>query len=402
MDKEHQSLMRKDTLLTHLGSHPRDNHGAVNPPVYHASTITFPTVAARDAARAKKFEGVTYGRSGTPTMFALEEALAGVEGGYRAMLVSSGLAAITVALLAFVKAGDHVLVADTVYGPCRNLCEKVLKRFGVEVTYYDPLIGGGIAALIQPNTRVVYCESPGSLTFEIQDIPAIAAAAHARGVKVLHDNTWGTPYFFPSFERGVDVSIHAATKYIVGHSDAMLGAIVTNQECFLPVRQSMADLGYCAGPDDVYFGLRGLRTMAVRLKQHQENALSVATWLRDRPEVAEVLYPALPGAPGHELWKRDFLGACGLFSIVLHPAAKPGVDAMLDGMRLFAMGASWGGFESLILPSHPEDLRTATKWQGAGPVLRLHIGLEDPADLIADLADGFQRMAATNRAAAAE
>lgn len=402
MDKEHLKRMRKDTLLTHLGSHPRDHHGAVNPPVYHASTITFPTVAARDAARAKKFEGVTYGRSGTPTTFALEEALAGIEGGYRAMLVSSGMAAISVALFAFVSAGDHVLIADSVYGPCRNFCDKVLTRLGVQVTYYDPLIGAGIADLIRPNTKVVYCESPGSLTFEVQDIPAIAAAAHARGCKVLHDNTWGTPYLFPSFERGVDVSIHAATKYIVGHSDAMLGAIVTNQESFLPVRQSMADLGYCAGPDDVYFGLRGLRTMAVRLKQHQENAMRVATWLQGRPEVAQVLYPALPGAPGHELWKRDFRGACGLFSIVLHPAAKPGVDAMLDGMRIFAMGASWGGFESLILPSHPEDLRTATKWQGAGPVLRLHVGLEDPADLIEDIEDGFARMAATNRAAAAE
>ncbi len=402
MDKDHQGKMRKDTLLAHLGSHPKDNHGAVNPPVYHASTITFPTVAAREAARAKKFEGVTYGRSGTPTIFALEEALAGIEGGYRAMIVSSGLAAIAVGILAFVSAGDHVLVADTVYGPTRNLCDKFLKRFGVEVSYYDPMVGAGIAGLIRPNTKAVFCESPGSLTFEVQDIPAITAAAHAKGVKVLMDNTWGTPYFFPSFKHGIDVSIHAATKYIVGHSDAMLGAIVTNQESFLPVRQCMADLGYCAGPDDVYFGLRGLRTMGVRLKQHQENATEVATWLQGRPEVAQVLYPALPGAPGHELWKRDFLGASGLFSIVLKPYAKPAIDAMLDGMRLFAMGASWGGFESLILPSHPEDLRTATKWAGVGPVMRLHVGLEDPADLIADLADGFDRLAATSQAAAAE
>ncbi|MCC7273815.1 MAG: cystathionine beta-lyase [Alphaproteobacteria bacterium] len=402
MKEELKGRMRKDTLLTHLGSHPRDQHGAVNPPVYHASTITFPTVAAREAARSKKFEGVTYGRSGTPTVFALEEALAGVEGGYRAMIVSSGLAAISVALLAFVQAGDHVLVADTVYGPTRNFCDKVLKRFGVAVTYYDPLIGAGIAALIQPNTKVVYCESPGSLTFEIQDVPAIAAAAHARGAKVLHDNTWGTPYFFPSFKHGVDVSIHAATKYIVGHSDAMLGAIVTNKESFLPVRQSMADLGYCAGPDDVYFGLRGLRTMAVRLRQHQESATRVATWLQGRPEVAEVLYPALPGARGHDLWKRDFLGASGLFGVVLKPCGKAGIDALLDGMDLFAMGASWGGFESLILPAHPEDLRTATRWTGAGPVLRLHVGLEDPEDLIADLAAGFERLHAADKAEAAE
>ncbi|MGE0713876.1 MAG: cystathionine beta-lyase [Alphaproteobacteria bacterium] len=402
MKEELKGRMRKDTLLTHLGSHPRDNHGAVNPPVYHASTITFPTVAIREAARSKKFEGVTYGRSGTPTTFALEEALAGIEGGYRAMIVSSGLAAIAVGLLAFVKAGDHVLVADTVYGPTRNFCDKVLARFGVAVTYYDPLVGAGIAELIRPETRVVYCESPGSLTFEVQDVPAIAAAAHAKGVKVLMDNTWGTPYLFPSFKHGVDVSIHAATKYIVGHSDAMLGAIVTNKESFLPVRQAMADLGYCAGPDDVYFGLRGLRTMGVRLKQHQESALKVAHWLRTRPEVADVLYPALPGAPGHELWKRDFTGASGLFGVVLRPYGKPAVDAMLDGMDLFAMGASWGGFESLILPGAPQDLRTATRWTAPGPALRLHIGLEDVDDLIADLSAGFDRLNATQQAQAAE
>ena len=402
MNEDTKGKVRKDTLVAHLGSHPRDQHGAVNPPVYHASTITFPTMAAREAARAKKFEGVTYGRSGTPTTFALEEALAGIEGGHRAMIVSSGMAAIAVAMFAFVKAGDHVLVADTVYGPCRNFCDKVLTRFGVEVTYYDPLIGAGIAALIKPNTKVVYCESPGSLTFEIQDIPAIAAAAHARGAKVLHDNTWGTPYFFPSFKHGIDVSIHAATKYVVGHSDAMLGAIVTNKDSFLPVRQSMADLGYCAGPDDVYFGLRGLRTMAVRLRHHQASAMKVATWLKSRPEVLEVLYPALPGAPGHDLWKRDFTGACGLFGVVLRPCGKDAVAAMMDNMRLFQMGASWGGFESLILPAHPEDLRTATKWTRQGTVIRLHIGLEDVDDLIADLSDGLDRMNATEKAVAAE
>ena len=382
-----------DTKLTHLGNRPYDNHGVVNPPVYHASTILFPTVAAMEAARAQRFgPGTRYGRYGTPTTFALEEALAAIEGGHRAMVLPSGLAAIAAALLGCLKAGDHLLMVDAVYGPARNLCNTVLARYGVDSTFYDPAVGAGIAELMRPNTKVVYVESPGSLTFEVQDIPAIAAVAHRAGALVLMDNTWASPAFFPSFERGVDVSIHAATKYIVGHSDVMMGAIITTETAFLPIRTMMADLGYSAGPDDVYLALRGLRTLSVRLERHQKNATTVATWLQARPEVDEVLYPALPGARGHALWKRDFKGASGLFGVILKPAPKRAVDAMLDGLKLFGMGASWGGYESLIQPTNPGRARTATKWESAGPLLRLHIGLENPDDLIADLAKGFERL----------
>src|SRR6516164_3897420 len=295
---------RKDTLLAHLGRHPEAHNGAVNPPVYHASTILSATMAEWEARRdpSKRFDIVRYGLLGTPTTFALEEAIAAIEGGFRAMLMSSGLAAITAALQACVKCGDHVLMVDSCYGPARNCCEKVLTRCGVATTYYDPLIGDEIARLMRPNTRVVYVESPGSLTFEVQDVPAIAEAAHALGATVLMDNTWASPWLFASFAHGVDISIHAATKYITGHSDVMLGAVITSEATYLPVRTMAADLGHCAAPDDAYFALRGLRTLGVRLARHQQNALAVARWLQSRPEVARVLYPALPEDPGHALW----------------------------------------------------------------------------------------------------
>ena len=385
---------RKDTLLTHLGRHPEAHNGAVNPPVYHASTILSANMAEWEAKRApgQRFDVVRYGLLGTPTTFALEEAVAAIEGGYRAMLMSSGLAAVTAPLQACLKCGDHVLMVDLVYGPARNFCEKVLTRCGVATTYYDPLIGEGIARLMRPNTKVVYVESPGSLTFEVQDVPAIAEAAHAAGAKVLMDNTWASPWLFPSFERGVDVSIHAATKYIVGHSDVMLGAVITTEEMYLPVRTMAADLGHCAGPDDAYYALRGLRTLSVRLERHQKNALKVARSLQNRPEVSRVLYPALPEDPGHALWKRDFLGASGLFGVVLKPAPKEAVYALIDALDLFGIGASWGGFESLIQPTTPARIRSATRWEAEGPTLRLHIGLEDPQDLIEDLDRGFHAL----------
>ena len=386
--------MKQDTVITTAGRDPHANHGIVNPPVYHASTIVHPTVAALKGVRERRFEpGVySYGRHGTPTHTALEEAMAAIEGGDRAVCVGSGLAAINAAILAFVETGDHVLMADTVYGPARRFCDTFLARFGVETTYYDPLIGGDIAQLIQANTKIVYVESPGSLTFEVMDVPAIAAAAHDKGAVVIMDNTWGAGVLFKPFEHGVDVSVMAATKYIVGHSDVMMGTITTTDEHWHRVRQSAADLGAPSGPDDVYLALRGLRTLAVRLKRHEETGLAIARWLQARPEVRRVMHPALPQDPGHALWTRDFTGACGLFGVVLEEFSDDAVAAMLDGLKLYGMGASWGGFESLILPFDPMENRTVTPWNRDGRCLRISIGLEDTEDLIRDLEVGFKRM----------
>ena len=387
--------MKKDTLLAHAGRDPEANYGIINPPVYHASTVVFPTLAALEESEKDPFTGVTYGRFGTPTTFALEEAVAALEGGYRAVAVPSGLAAIAASLIAFVVTGDHVLVADNVYGPTRQrVCDLILARMGVEVTYYDPLVGADIARLMRDTTRVVFLESPGSLTFELQDVPAIAAAAKARGAVVVMDNTWATPLYFKPLAHGVDISIQAATKYIVGHADAMLGVITTTEEHFQTVKTMAHALGHAAAPDDCYLALRGLRTLAVRLARHQETGLALARWLEGRPEVARVLHPALPDDPGHSLWKRDFTGACGLFSIVLKDFPKSAVAAMLDGLELFAMGFSWGGYESLILLVDPEAVRSAVPWTASGPTLRLHAGLEDVQDLTADLERGFERLAA--------
>ena len=383
-----------DTLLAHSGGDPVDRQGAVNPPVYRASTFLFPTVADWEGSRVheRRFDVIRYGQLATPTTLAFEEAMASLEGGYRSMLVPSGLAAVTVALQGLVKAGDHILVADTAYVPTRIFCDRVLKRFGVETTYYDPLIGATIDTLFRANTRLVFLESPGSMTFEIQDVPAIANAARARGILTLLDNSWATPYLFPAFAHGVDVSILAATKYIGGHSDVMMGTITTTEALYDRVRSEVAELGLCVSSDDAYLALRGLRTLSVRLERHQRNATRVAEWLSARPEVARVTYPVLPNAPGHALWKRDFRGASGLFGVELRPVAKPAVDAFLNSLELFGMGASFGGFESLAVPMDPRPYRTATRWAHEGPLIRLHVGLEDPNDLIADLARGFERM----------
>jgi cysteine-S-conjugate beta-lyase len=384
---------RPDTLLTHAGRAPEANHGAVNPPVYHASTILHPTVAALEAAQKNRYNQVTYGRFGTPTTFAFEEAVAAVEGGYRAIAFASGAAACYAVLLAYLANGDHVLLPDSVYGPVRGFANAFLQRFGVTATFYDPLIGAGIAALVRPETKAIYLESPGSHTFEVQDVPAIVAVAQARGLATMLDNTWAAPLFFKPLALGVDVEIIAATKYIVGHSDAMMGVAVCTEASFPRVREMASLLGTHAAPDDCYLALRGLRTAGVRLRQHQAQALALARWLAERPEVTRVLHPALESCPGHALWQRDFTGSSGLFSIVLRPEiAKPAIDAMLDGMELFGMGASWGGFESLILPGHPERLRTVKPWHD-GALLRLHAGLEDQGDLLADLERGFARLA---------
>jgi cystathionine beta-lyase len=381
--------MKKDTILAHAGRDPAKYQGMVNTPVFRASTILHESLEVYEAPRDEDYQRISYGRHGTPTTRSLEEAVAQLEGGYRAVALPSGLAAIVAALCAFVKSGDHLLMVDSVYGPARNFCNTRLKLSGVEVEYYDPLIGAGIARLIRPNTRAVFCESPGSLTFEMQDIPAIAKAAHDKGIPVLADTTWGTPYFFRSFERGVDVSIHAATKYICGHSDVMMGIIVTNEKHWRAVRKSVADYAYSASPDDCYLALRGLRTLGVRLTHQMRSALKVAAWLKARPEVKQVLYPALEGDPGHSLWKRDFSGATGLFSFVMQVAHDKRVPAFINALELFGIGSSWGGYESLAIVAHAERYRSATKWNPGGETIRLHIGLEDPDDLIADLERGF-------------
>lgn len=380
------------TAVAHLGRDPKKHLGAINTPVYRASTILFDAVADYEAAQRGEYPGLVYGLHGLPTVTDLQAAIATLEGGAGALAVPSGLAAATLPLLALASAGDHVLVTDSVYGPTRRFCDNHLTRLGVEVSYYDPLVGGGIAREVRSNTRIVFAESPGSLTFEVQDVPAIAAAAHAHGALVIMDNTWATPLYFRAFDHGVDVSVHAATKYIGGHSDLLIGVIVAGEATLPRLNRLWTDTGVTAGSDDCFLALRGLRTLAVRLAQHQASALRIAAWLREQPAVAEVVYPALPGARGHELWKRDFTGACGLFGVILKAAPKPGVDAMLNGLRWFKLGVSWGGFESLILPVDVGRARSATRWAPGGPYLRLHVGLEDADDLIADLADGLARL----------
>ena len=381
---------KAETRLAHAGRAPARHHGFVNTPIYRGSTVLFPTLAGLEA-NAQDF---TYGRLGTPTVKALEEAIAELEGGTRTLLTPSGLSAIATSLLAFVSAGDEILVSDSVYRPTRRFCDHVLKRLGVRTIYYDPLIGAGIKKLLGAKTKLVFAELPGSQTFEVQDIPAIVKAAHDAGAVVILDNTWATPLYFKPFAHGVDVSIQAATKYIVGHADAMLGAITASEKAARAVERTHEDLGLCPGPEDAYLGLRGLRTLSVRLARHQQSALELARWLKSRPEVARVLHPGLPSDPGHALWRRDFTGASGLFAIILKPASHAALAAMLDGLSLFGMGYSWGGFESLILPFDPRDYRTATTWEADGPALRLHVGLEDVDDLKADLEAGFARLAA--------
>jgi cystathionine beta-lyase len=391
--------MREETTVVHSGLHPERHHGAVNPPVFHASTILSETVAEFRRRRQNwilEQPGTYYGRFGTPTIEALQEAIAALEEGYRSVVYPSGLAACAGALLAFLSAGDHLLMSDTVYGPTRNFANGFLKRFGVSTTFFDPLAGHSIESLIRPETRAIYLESPGSLTFEVQDVPAIAEAARRRGITVIADNTWGTPLYFKPFAHGVDVSVQAATKYIVGHSDAMLGAITCTKEAWPKLRRSTHELGQTAGPDDVYLGQRGLRTLAVRLKQHWKAGVALAEWIARQPEVERVLHPALPGDPGHAIWKRDFTGACGLFGVVLKEGiTERALCAMIDGLELYGIGSSWGGFESLIVPFDPRETRTATQWPHRGPCFRVHAGLENVEDLIADLEAGFKRLRST-------
>ena len=385
--------MKDDTLMVHSSRDPQKHYGIVNLPVYHASTILYPTLEAFKDRVKNKYRGVRYGASGTPTTFALADAVAELEGGEGAVVVSSGLAACTMALMAFLEQGDHILVTDSVYGPTRRFCDTVLKRFGVETTFYDPLIGGEISGIIQADTRLIFTETPGPLTFEMQDIPAISKAAHKKEVLVLMDNTWGTPLFFKPFKHGVDISIQAGTKYIAGCSDLVIGIITARTEqLFRQIKDTTSVYGDIAGPDDCYMALRGLRSMGARLRQHQESGLRIAKWLKARPEVKQIMYPALPDDPGHEIWKRDFTGTCSLFGVVFHTSSEKCMARMIDDYKYFKIGASWGGFESLAIPADIEKIRTAVPWTEKGYVLRYHIGLEDPEDLIEDLEQGFVRL----------
>jgi cystathionine beta-lyase len=386
MSKPEGGPKRPETVVVTAGRKPFDHHGLVNPPVYHASTILHPTLEALE----KREQAYTYGRRLTPTIEAMQNAICELEGGAGTVLCPSGLQACTLALLSVASAGDHVLVTDSVYGPTRTFCDKTLARFGIATTYFDPLIGAGIERLFKANTRAVFLESPGSLTFEVQDVPSIAEAAHAANIAVILDNTWATPLLFDALGHGADIAVMAATKYVVGHSDAMLGTVTANDKHLKRLRETHGNLGLTVGPDDIYLGQRGLRTMAVRLKQHQATAMRLTEWLSARPEVARVLYPALPTDPGHAIWKRDFKGASGLFGVELKPCSDAAVAAMLNGMQLFGMGWSWGGYESLIVPAHVT--RTATTFASAGPVIRIHAGLENVDDLLADLDAGLERL----------
>jgi cysteine-S-conjugate beta-lyase len=391
-EKKPRRRRRPDTSLVTAGREPRSYHGFVNPPVYHASTVLYPSAEDFLAHRAR----YQYGRRGTPTTEALENALAELEGPQCAgvVLLPSGLTAISTALLSVVHAGDHVLVTDSAYGPTRNFCEQVLSRFGVTTTYYDPLAGAAIANAFRDNTRAVFVEAPGSLSFEMQDVPAIAGVAHDKGALVLMDNTWATPLYFRPLDHGVDLAIQAGTKYIGGHSDVMLGTVSANAASVTELKNVVRHTGLCEGPDDVYLGLRGLRTLSVRLERHYRSGLEVARWLEQRPEVLRLLHPALPSHPGHAIWKRDFTGASGLFSMVLKPVPQKAVYAFLDTLELFGIGASWGGYESLAIPFDCAPIRTATRWQPGGPTVRFHIGLEAVEDLLADLEHGFAALAA--------
>ncbi|MFC7734417.1 cystathionine beta-lyase [Roseomonas sp. GCM10028921] len=384
------------TRMSHHGRAGARVHGFVNPPVHRGSTVLFPDCESRKAAGKQRYEQVlTYGTAGGPTHHMLENMIAEIEGGTRTLIVGTGLAAVMVPLLAYLKAGDHCLMPDSVYGPARNLADGLMTGFGIETTYYDPLVDeAATRALIRPNTKVVYTESPGSHTFEVQDIPAIARAAHAAGAKVLMDNTWGFHNFQP-FAHGVDVSIQALTKYAGGHSDILLGSVAVNTpEDWSIVKGAANQLGQFASPDDCWLCLRGLRTLPVRLKAQAENGLEVARWLEGRPEVLRLLHPALPSHPQHALYARDFAGACSLFGVVLQPRyTDADAEAVVDALSLFGIGASWGGYESLALPTAPSITRTATDPRDfGGPIIRLHIGLEDTADLIADLAQALERL----------
>jgi cysteine-S-conjugate beta-lyase len=383
--------LKNRTKLAHAGRRPSNQHGFVNTPVYRGSTVLFPTLEDFLARNAP----FSYGTKGTPTIEALESAWTELAGAAGTVLAPTGLAAITLALFTAVKAGDHILVTDAVYLPSRIFCDTVLARMGVETTYYDPLLGTGIEHLIRPHTSVIFIETPGSQTFEVQDVPGIAALARSKGICTILDNTWATPLFFPPHARGVDIAVEAGTKYLGGHSDLLIGLVSATSSWFPRLRATFDAFAMCAGPEDVFLALRGLRTLDLRLREAERQALDLAHWLADRKEVVRVLHPALSSCPGHDLWKRDFFGSSGLFSVLLTPCPRTALAAMLNGLKLFGMGYSWGGFESLVIPFDCRSYRSATEWNPPGPALRLSVGLEDIEDLKADLEAGFKRLRTT-------
>jgi len=386
--------MKLRTRLVQRGRTARSNPGTVNIPVARASTVTFESIADMQEVQ-RRFDAdepiPTYGMLNMPLRVAFEEVMVQLEGGHRAVTLSSGLAANVVAILACVKAGDHILVTDSVYQPVRRFCLRQLARFGVETTFYDPSIGAGIASLMKDNTRLVYVESPGSHTFEVQDIPAIAAVAHARGAAVIHDNAWATGVFYRSFDHGADIVVQPCTKYPAGHSDVIIGAVIANEKWWPAVRDASRDYGQMASPDDIFLALRGMRTLEARLRQHEKSGLHVARWLERHAAVERVLHPGLESDPGHALWKRDYLGCSGLFGVALKPCSDRALAAFVDSLELFALGYSWSGFESLVVPQNIQKSRSVRPWSG-GPLIRLHVGLEDPDDLCADLAQGLERI----------
>lgn len=385
--------MKQETKIVTVGRDKKWTKGVINPPVFRASTMVFETMEEMRFATKNRANGeMFYGRRGGPTHFAFQAAIAELEGGAGTALYPSGAAAISSALLSFLKAGDHLLMVDTAYEPTRSLCDNTLAGFGIETSYYDPMIGADISKLIRPNTKVIFLESPGSITMEVQDVPTLCKVAHQHGLTVMLDNTWASPINCRPFEMGVDISIQAATKYIVGHSDVMIGTATANKSHWDQLRENSYLLGQCTSPDDVYLANRGLRTLGVRMQQHHQNGLKVAEYLATRPEVDHIRHPAFESCPGHEFYKRDFTSANGLFSFVLKRGNLDAVTAFVENMQHFKMGFSWGGYESLILGVFGIDkLRTATEWDSTKPLIRLHIGLENPDDLIADLDAAFER-----------
>ena len=384
--------MKKDTQIVSIGRKKQYTHGVVNPVVQRASTIVFDSVAQmKDAVKNRANKTLFYGRRGTTTHFALQDAITELENGAGCALYPSGAAAISNAIISFVKSGDHILMVDTAYEPTRDFCRVILNNMGVETTYYDPLIGEGIRDLIRPNTRLLFLESPGSISMEVQDVPLLSRIAHEHNMVVMLDNTYGNGYHFKPLDYGVDISIQAATKYIVGHSDVMMGVAVANEEHWPQLRENSYLMGQCTSADDAYLALRGLRTLSVRLQQHEKSALKIANWLSTHPLIDHVRHPALETCPGHEYFKRDFSGSNGLFSFVMKAGNQAAINALLDGLAHFKMGYSWGGFESLITANMGlQGLRSATGWQH-GPIIRIHVGLEDCDDLLADLEQGLQQ-----------